>query len=120
MKKSLALVLLFASAAAQAQSGLNYTDYYATVGTTPVMCAPPNGARKTLFVENPTGAPNNIGYCVAAIGMSCTPVIDSGPPSTSVLSPGVADFWPYGNAPAGALYCIASGASSPVNVRSGQ
>lgn len=89
------------------------TDLSVTIGTTPVACVPPDAARRSLWIENPGSG--NIGYCV---GAGCVPAI--GAAGTSTLTPGQADFYPAGTAPAQALWCIAAGANAPVTIRSGK
>ncbi len=98
---------------AYAQSALKTTDYSTTLGTTSAACVPADASRKTLFIENPLGGTNNVCYCVGAL---CTP--SCGAAGTSVLPPGAPDFWANGSAPGDAINCIASGATTPVTIRS--
>ena len=111
-----AALLALAPCPALAQA-LSTTDYSATLGTAAQQCVPPNGARRTLYIEN-AGTTNSIAYCVAAPNGTCTPALNAA--GSSTLAPSVSAFWQSGSAPIGAVYCIAGGSSSPVTIRSAQ
>lgn len=122
--KRLAYILLVGAATAcpsgaiLAQTALSTTDLSLSVGTSIVQCVPNDTQRKTLYIENPTGGPGNIGYCVAAGGGSCNPAIGS--VGTSTITPGNSAWWDRGSAPVGPVYCIAASASTPVTIREGK
>lgn len=105
--------LIGITVASAAWAALSNTDYSTTLSTSAQNCVPADASRKTLFIENPAGATNNVCY-----SFSTTPVCGSA--GTSVLLPGSADFWSSGDAPIGPLYCIGSGATTPVTIRSGK
>jgi hypothetical protein len=121
MKRGLLLtctVLAFAIPLQVFGQALTTLDYSTSLGTAAQQCVPSSSSRKTLFIEDPAGNSNNVGYCVASANGTCTPVIGS--PGTSVLTPGLADGWVASSAPTGPVYCIGSGSSTPVTIRSGQ
>lgn len=111
MKWIVGLLVLFAPYAAHAQ--LHNTDLSTTVGTSSASCIAANTGRKTLYLENPSGNPNTVGFCN---GSGCTAVI--GAAGTTVLPPGTTVFWPLYTAPVEQLNCIASGSSTPLTARS--
>lgn len=92
---------------------LTTTNYPGTVGTSAQMCVPADSTRKTLFIENPSGSPNNICYCI-----DCVPVC--GNAGTSLLAPAASSWWSSGNAPREAINCVSDGSGSPVTVRTGK
>jgi hypothetical protein len=120
---TLALLGALVPSIALADSAIVITDYSTTLGTSATQCVPANSQRKTLYIEN-AGTTNSISYCVAPANGTCTPATNTA--GSSTLAPatstgqGNTAWWNNGSAPTGPLYCIASGSSSPVTIRSGQ
>ena len=119
MRYVIALLLLTLAPQTLAQA-LTTTDYSASIGTTATPCVPADASRKTLYIENESST-NNLGYCISTGNTACTPSI--GTAGTSELSgssnPSSA-WWTNGSAPRDAVWCIASGASTPVTIRVGK
>jgi hypothetical protein len=113
------IFLLAALASAHAQA-VNVTDLsatFGTVGTSVSLVVPALGdsrvppARQTLFLANSAAAGSNSISCgynaaISLNGVGTFNLPAGGPPA----------FWPRGTAPAQAIWCVASGASTPMQI----
>jgi hypothetical protein len=112
------LLLLGCAAGAKAQA-VAVTDLsaaFAPIGTTPALVVPAigdprvPGERKTLFIMNSAPSGGNAISCgySAAIAMNGN--------GTFTLPPLQSMFWPQGTAPRNAIWCVAAGAATPMQI----
>jgi len=99
---------------------VNITDLsatFGTVGTSVVLVVPAQGdsrvpaSRQTLFLANSAASGGN--------GISCgynAAITLNGVGTFNLPAGGPPAFWPRGTAPANAIYCVASGAGTPMQI----
>jgi hypothetical protein len=114
-----ALASIFAAADARAQA-LSVTDLsaiFGTIGTSAALVVPALGdtrvpaERATLVIANASAA--------STVSCGYSGVIAVNGVGTFTLGPGQSAFWPRGMAPGNAIWCIASGSSTPLQVAIG-
>jgi hypothetical protein len=122
MKRLFPLLLtLLAAGEAHAQT-VNVTDLsasFAPIGTTPALVVPAvgdarvPGERTTLFLMNAAASGGNTISC----GYSAQIAVNGN--GTFAIPPQQSMFWSRGNAPRNAIWCVASGAGTPMQIAVG-
>ncbi len=113
---ALALLGLVGSARAQTVTITDLSGAFAPIGTTPALAVPAvgdprvPGERTTLFVMNSSPSGGNTISC----GYSAAIALNGN--GTFTLPPLQSMFWPRGTAPRNALWCVASGAATPMQI----
>jgi hypothetical protein len=113
---ALAFCGLVGAAHAQSVTITDLSGSFAPIGTTPTLVVPTVGdprvpdGRATLFLMNSAPSGGNTISC----GYSNAIALNGN--GTFTLSPLQSMFWPRGSAPSNAIWCVASGASTPMQI----
>ncbi|HUK60240.1 MAG TPA: hypothetical protein VLV50_13500 [Stellaceae bacterium] len=113
---ALAFLGLAGAAEAQAITATDLSGSFAPIGTTPALVVPAlgdprvPGERATLFLMNSSASGGN------AISCGYSAAISVNGNGTFTLPPQQSMFWPRGSAPRNAIWCVASGAATPMQI----